>query len=163
MTVLSDYSRFAKKHSNQLLNVDAQLHNNNSFSHRCLFSSSHRYNNVQTYKGILPLSWLILLRCKNSFREFRARDGVPQDHNLPAAEPTGIIFKGHTLELSTRGRNFPPNNELFRPGLNISRETAAEQVYDPKVEMGFPVKTKGITLATLHRSYASYKKHDCTR
>jgi hypothetical protein len=68
---------------------------------------------------------------------------VPQDHNLPAAELSGIIFKGHTLELSNRGRNFPPDNELFRSGLNILRDTAAGQVYDPKVEMGLPIKTRG--------------------
>jgi hypothetical protein len=68
---------------------------------------------------------------------------VPQDNNLPAAELSGIIFKGHTMELSTPGWNFPPDNELFRSGLNISRDTASGQVYDPKVEMRLPIKPKG--------------------
>jgi hypothetical protein len=43
------------------------------------------------------------LHCKNYSREFRARRGVPQDHNLPAAE----FFRIIGLELSERDWIFP--------------------------------------------------------
>jgi hypothetical protein len=43
---------------------------------------------------------VVLLHCKNYSREFRARGGVPQDHNLPATEICRIIVQEHSLELS---------------------------------------------------------------
>jgi hypothetical protein len=38
--------------------------------------------------------------CKKESREFRAREVVPQDHNLPAAESSSIFVTEHSLELS---------------------------------------------------------------
>jgi hypothetical protein len=59
------------------------------------------------------------LHSKNYSREFRARRGVPQDHNLPAAEFSRIIG----LELSERDWIFPAA-ELSPQSLKFQPETA---------------------------------------
>jgi hypothetical protein len=56
---------------------------------------------------LLPDDTEYILHCKNYSREFRARGGVPQDNNLPAAEISRIIVQEHSLELSARDRKFP--------------------------------------------------------
>ncbi len=42
----------------------------------------------------------IFAHCKKDSRESRAREVVPQDHNLPAAESSRLLVTEHSLELS---------------------------------------------------------------
>jgi hypothetical protein len=62
----------------------------------------------------------VCVHCKNYSREFRARGGVPQDHNLPAAEICRIIDQEHSLKLSARDRKFLAVSGTFLPKLEIS-------------------------------------------
>jgi hypothetical protein len=64
-----------------------------------------------------------LLSChtlqKNYSQEFRDREDMWQDHNLPGAESSRIIIKEQSLELSAQEQNFPHEAETFHRRLEL--------------------------------------------